>query len=167
MRNTLKKLGKKVAVGGIVLAGGGVSANLGLDAYEDGQIENAVDHKVLKDKQGESEALIPDEKLSEEYKKAAVLRDIYGGIAGTRRSISKLGRFLVGVAPGAIKTNLETAPSFTFDDLDALGIQKDRFIPLVDLGAFDLQKLRTGNLDYSKLKEQNVKELVLWGSARL
>jgi hypothetical protein len=65
------------------------------------------------------------------------------------------------MVPGFIKTKVKKPENLTFDNLDEAGIDKKTFSPLVDLGAFDLQKIRDGNADFSKLAEEGVKEIVL------
>lgn len=156
MRKSYKKWGKRAAIGGIVL-GAGVAGDVGMDAYEDTQFGSAVSNELPH----EMNANIPDEKLRLEYQKASKLRDIYEEIAGTRRKISKLGRFILGAAPGALSMQMNDAPDFTFEQLESLGIRKGEFTPLVDLGAFDLEKLNQGELDFEKLNERGVKQIVL------
>lgn len=104
---------------------------------------------------------IPPEQLAKEYQQVDTLKKSTEIIAGTRSQIQKVIDFVMRVIPNYIKQMLNKGPEHDLDEVEKLGVKMDTFSPLVDLSAFDLKKLRSGQLNLEKLKEKGLKEIVL------
>jgi hypothetical protein len=106
------------------------------------------------------EPLTP-ETLKVEYEKVKELRDIYSNIAGTRHQIRRVGDFLLQAGPGMVETKLSSHENVSFTDLDEAGIDLNSLAALVDLGAFDLRKLRDNKIDFTAFAKKGIGEIVI------
>lgn len=117
---------------------------------------------------------LPIEKLKTEYQKIKKLREQNKIIARRkgRGKISQTLKFIqrmktLDFAAGQVKSNLPETISdmmedkITYQDLENIGIQGPKFIPLVDLGSFNLKKLKKGKLNLKKLNNLGIKEIVI------
>lgn len=105
--------------------------------------------------------LLPVDELKKAYEKVKGSRDVYGVVSETRQKIKTVDKFLIRWAPGIVKTKLSETEKIGVDDLEKMGIEKKSFAPLVDLGVFDLDKLRNGTLNLDVLTELGTKEIVI------
>ncbi len=111
------------------------------------------------------EQLLSVEQLEQEYDKITSAREVYGQVYTTRKKIFALLRFLGSVAPNVaiskVKSMLGLHEKIDTHTLETAGIPMETNAALVDLGAFDLNRLRQNQLDLSPLKEKGIKEVVL------
>lgn len=105
--------------------------------------------------------LMTQAELVGEYNNLIQARDILAKTVTTRRSISSVASFLLNWAPGLATMHLRPSEKITMEDLEKIGIEKQGFTPLVDLGAFSLKSLREGTLDANKFKEAGINEVVI------
>ena len=108
--------------------------------------------------------ILTPEELHLEYEIIGTARDIYQRMATTREEIWNVTKFLGKVVPNmAIMKAYEAlwGENVSLDDLEKMGIERKTFSPLVDLGAFPLQKVREGTADFSRLKEAGIRSIVI------
>lgn len=105
--------------------------------------------------------LLTPEELRKEYESIAISRDIYEQVVTTRSKIGKVASFLLRTAPNAVKMKITPSEKIGIEELKELGIQKKSFTPLVDLGAFPLERFRAGQVDFSKLSENDIDSVVI------
>jgi hypothetical protein len=146
-------LGRKTAVSAIAGISGATDAGIEHD-YEESAECRVMQTYSLED-------LKDPEVLEKAYDALAVCRDIYGIIPTVRSRIFSILKFVFNASPGFIKARVSRPEVITFDDLEAVGVSGEGFAPLVDLGAFNLNKLRHNQLDLGRLEENNVREIVL------
>lgn len=105
------------------------------------------------------------EQLRSEYDQLSALHHINDLIGGTRRKVYQTAKFLIRFAPNLIKEKIKQTfgkeSNIGFDDLEKMQIMGKDYTPLVDLGSFDLSKLRSGQLNYQHLIDRGIKELVI------
>lgn len=105
--------------------------------------------------------LLTVDELKKAYEKVKGSRDVYGVVSETRQKIKNSAAFLIRWAPGMVETKLAETEKIGVNDLETMGIEKKSFAPLVDLGVFDLTKLRNGTLNLDALTELGTKEIVI------
>lgn len=69
--------------------------------------------------------------------------------------------FALRLAPNYLLGQLDQTPEAGLSDLEKAGVKMDKFSPLVDLSAFNLQKLRSGTLRLENLTQKGIREIVL------
>lgn len=111
--------------------------------------------------------------LKELYKEVQSLQFAYGTLGKVRTRASLLPGFTLRTAPNYLRhqfhallrkhlpPSIFARESFSFENLEALGIDMTSFNPLVDLGSFDLQQLRAGKLDAKKLADAGMKTVTI------
>lgn len=108
---------------------------------------------------------LPLEQLRQDYAATAALRDSAAITAATRSDLEKQLDFALRLAPnyllGQLDRQLNQIPDNTLNDVEKAGVKMESFSPLVDLSAFDLNKLRTGTLRLNSLTEKGIHEIVL------
>lgn len=108
---------------------------------------------------------LPLEHLRNEYAATAALRDSATITAATRSELEKQLDFALRLAPnyllGQLDRQLNQIPDNTLNDVEKAGVKMESFSPLVDLSAFDLNKLRAGTLRLDSLTEKGIREIVL------
>jgi hypothetical protein len=99
--------------------------------------------------------------LRREYSRIGLLRQSSTITAGTRDDITKQLDLVLRMAPNYVKMQLAKTPEHQLNEVEELGMKMENFSPLVDLSAFDLNKLRSGQLNLDALKQRGLRELVL------
>lgn len=146
-------IGRKAAIAAIAGSVGAIEATTEHDYTESAEcrVEQTYSLEDLKD----------PETLEEAYDALAVCRDVYGIIPGVRSKIFSILKFAFHASPGFIRARIKSPEAVTFSDLESMGMAGEGFAPLVDLGAFNLNKLRHNQLDLGRLEKNNVKEIIL------
>ncbi len=106
-------------------------------------------------------APIPLETLRQEYRRIDQLRQSTAITAQTRDRVNKELDLMLRMAPNYLKMQMAAAPDHQLEEVEQLGMKMENFSPLVDLSAFDLDKLRAGTLNLDALKQRGIRELVL------
>lgn len=108
---------------------------------------------------------IPESQLRLEYEAHQPARHVITQMGETRMQTYQVVKFIWRAGPPMAKANLQQKLSFekglSFQDLEKLGVPLPTFTPLVDLGAFDLAKLRKSELHLDRLTQAGIKEIVL------
>lgn len=136
-----------------------VALTVGYDYSRD--IINETEITQISGEEADKEKLLTIEELKEGYEKIALRRDTYAPMGATRYEILTKASFVSHWMPRLASMNLKSTDTVTFDALEKIGIPKEKLVYLTDLSAFPRNKLLDGTLDFSKLKAQGVKEIVL------
>lgn len=108
---------------------------------------------------------LPLEQLRNDYAATAALRDSAAITAATRSDLEKQLDFALRIGPNYLLERLDQqlnqTPENNLADIEKAGIKMESFSPLVDLSAFDLNKLRAGTLRLDSLTEKGIREIVL------
>lgn len=106
-------------------------------------------------------SILSAEELTEQYNQLAALRSTTKITAETRQDLQKQIDQALQIAPNFLRMKFAQAENHSLETVEHLGIKMDTFSPMVDLSAFDLNKLRTGQLNLETLKQRGLKEIVL------
>lgn len=133
-----------------------------LEPQTNGVISEATDVTIIPFENNEHERLLSYEELKHGYADIANRRKLHKTSTPGSYKFFTYASFVFQWLAGIVSMRSKTVLlQHTFTTLEEAGIDKENFVPLVDLWAFDLKKLRVGDLDLSKLKEEKVKEIVI------
>jgi len=99
--------------------------------------------------------------LRTKYQQTYDMRDVHHAIHAKRGRVRAILSFTVRTGPNYLKNLLKKPEHISLDQLEALGINRQTFSPLVDLGAFDVKAVQEHRLKTKALKEAGISEVVL------
>lgn len=108
-----------------------------------------------------SESLLSTEELRSAYRDIDALRAVNTHLSMNRTKFQLMQQFLLRVMPAFVREKLEPVERLDLPDLERIGIDPKTFTPLVGLGAFNLEKVRSGSANFDSLHEAGIGHVVL------